>query len=97
LAVRVLVVLIHLCTDLTTRALAALFHTSQSTVDPIIHHLAPVLARPLRPAADNSNSGQPWIIDSHPDPGSRPLDQRGARTTGAVSTPRSSSALTAAR
>jgi hypothetical protein len=55
----VLVVLIHLGTDLTTRALAALCHTSQSTLDRIIHHLAPVLARALRPAADNRNSGQP--------------------------------------
>ena len=31
LPVRVLIVLIHLRTNLTTRALAALFHTSQST------------------------------------------------------------------
>jgi hypothetical protein len=57
----VLLVLIHLRTNLTTRALAALFHTSQSAVDRIIHHLVPVLARALRPAPDNSN--HPWIID----------------------------------
>jgi hypothetical protein len=41
----VLLVLIHLRTHLTTRALAAPFHTSHSTVDRIIHHLVPVLAR----------------------------------------------------
>ncbi|MDT5279450.1 MAG: hypothetical protein QOJ20_645 [Mycobacterium sp.] len=45
LTVRVLLVLIHLRTNLTTRALAALFGTSQSAVDPITHHLVPVLAR----------------------------------------------------
>jgi hypothetical protein len=57
----VLLVLIHLPTNLTTRALAAAFHTSQSTLDPTTHHLIPVLARALRPAPDNSN--HPWIID----------------------------------
>jgi Helix-turn-helix of DDE superfamily endonuclease len=46
-AVRVLLVLIHLRTNLTTRALAALFGTSQSTVDRVIHHLVPVLAGAL--------------------------------------------------
>lgn len=62
LPVRVLLVLIHLRTNLTTRALAALFHTSQSTVDRIIHHLVPVLAGVLRPSPDN-HSAHPWIID----------------------------------
>lgn len=61
LPVRVLLVLIHLRTNLTTRALAALFHTSQSTVDRIIHHLVPVLAKALRPAP--YTSAHPWIID----------------------------------
>jgi hypothetical protein len=61
LPVRVLLVLIHLRTNLTTRGLAALFHTSQSAVDRIVHHLVPVLARALRPAPDTSN--HPWIID----------------------------------
>jgi len=37
-------VLIHLRANLTTRALAALFNTSQSTVDRVLHHLVPVLA-----------------------------------------------------
>ncbi|MCV7234325.1 transposase family protein [Mycobacterium branderi] len=60
-AVRVLLVLIHLRTNLTTRALAALFGTSQSTVDRVIHHLVPVLAGALQPTADNSD--RPWIID----------------------------------
>jgi hypothetical protein len=60
LPVRVLPVLIHPRTNLTTRALAALFHTSQS-VDRIVHHLVPVLARALRPAPDTST--HPWIID----------------------------------
>jgi hypothetical protein len=62
LAVRVLLVLIHLRANLTTRALAALFHISQSAVDRIIHHLVPVLARALRPTLDTSN--HPWIIDA---------------------------------
>ena len=53
--------LIHLHTNLTTPALAALFGTSQSAVDQIIHNLVPLLARALRPAPDNSN--HPWIID----------------------------------
>ncbi|GAB4983991.1 hypothetical protein MAHJHV61_18240 [Mycobacterium avium subsp. hominissuis] len=61
LPVRVLLVLIHLRTNLTTRALAALFHTSQSTVDRVIHHLVPVLAQALQP---NPAAGTgPWIID----------------------------------
>jgi Helix-turn-helix of DDE superfamily endonuclease len=49
LPVRVLLVLIHLRTNLTTRALAALFHTSQSTLDRTIHHLVPVLADAFAP------------------------------------------------
>jgi Helix-turn-helix of DDE superfamily endonuclease/DDE superfamily endonuclease len=61
LPVRLLLVLIHLRTNLTTRALAALFATSQSAVDRIIHHLVPVLARALRPVPDTSD--YPWIID----------------------------------
>ena len=59
--VTVLLVLIHLRTNLTTRALAALFHTSQSTVDRTIHHMVPVLADALRPTQNNSS--HPWIID----------------------------------
>jgi Helix-turn-helix of DDE superfamily endonuclease len=61
LPVRVLPVLIHLRTNLTIRALAALFHTSQSAVDRVIHHLVPVLANALRP--DPRRHGAPWIID----------------------------------
>jgi Helix-turn-helix of DDE superfamily endonuclease/DDE superfamily endonuclease len=61
LPVRVLPVLTHLRTNLTTRALAALFHPSQSGVDRIIHHLVPVLAEVLPPAPDAST--HPWIID----------------------------------
>ena len=49
LPVRVLLVLIHLRTNLTTRAVATLFDTSQSAVDRIIHHLVPVLAAPCDP------------------------------------------------
>jgi hypothetical protein len=45
---------LHLRTNLTTRAQAALFHTSQSTVDRIPHHLVPVLAHALRPVPDNT-------------------------------------------
>jgi DDE superfamily endonuclease/Helix-turn-helix of DDE superfamily endonuclease len=62
LAVRVLLALIHLRTNPTSRTLAALFHTSQSAVDPILHHLVPVLAQPLRP--DPDATGGPWIIDA---------------------------------
>jgi len=61
LAARVLLVLVHLRTNLTTRALAALLNTSQSAVDRIIHHLVLVLARALRPGADGPD--EPWIID----------------------------------
>ena len=63
LPVRVLLVLIHLRTNLTTRALAALFRTSQSTVDRVIHHLVPVLADALRPDPDHHSDTHPWIID----------------------------------
>ena len=49
LAVRVPLVRNHRRTNLTTRALAALFATSQSTVDRIIDHLVPVLAHTLGP------------------------------------------------
>ena len=61
LAARVLQVLIHLRTNLTTRALAALFATSQSAVDRVIHHLVPVLAQALQPDPDD-HAGV-WIID----------------------------------
>jgi Helix-turn-helix of DDE superfamily endonuclease len=60
LPVRSLLVLTHMHTNLTTRALAALFATSQSSVDPIIGHLMPVLAAVLGPTADCSP--HPWII-----------------------------------
>jgi hypothetical protein len=49
LTARVLLVLIHLRTNLTTRALAVLFDTSQSAVDRIIHHLVPPIAQTLKP------------------------------------------------
>jgi hypothetical protein len=42
-------------------ALAALFDTSQSAVNRVLHHLVPMLARALRPIPSDSN--QPWIID----------------------------------
>ena len=66
LPVRLLLVLTHLPTNLTTRALAALLATSQSTLDPIIGHLVPVLANVLR--LDANGAGQPWIIDATPIP-----------------------------
>ena len=62
LPVRVLLLLIHLPTNLTTRALAALFNTSQSTVDRVIAHLVPVLANAIGPDIHDSGGG-PWIID----------------------------------
>ena len=55
LAARVLLVLIHLHTNLTTRALAAPFTTSQSTVDRILHHRVPALGQTLRPTPDSSH------------------------------------------
>ena len=61
LRVRVVLVLVHLRTNLTTRALAALFGISQSSVDRIVHHLVPVLADALRP--DTTTHSGPWIID----------------------------------
>jgi len=61
LPARVLPVLIHLRTNLTTRALGALFQTSQSTIDPVIHHLVPILAHALQPAPDDTT--YPRIID----------------------------------
>lgn len=66
LPIRLLLVLIHLRTNLTTRALAAQFNTSQSTIDRIIHHLIPVLADALRPTSacdDACDDDRPWIID----------------------------------
>jgi hypothetical protein len=66
LPVRLLLVLTHLPTNPTTRALAALLNTSQSTVDRITHHLVPVLANLLR--LDANGAGQPWIIDATPIP-----------------------------
>ena len=58
---RLLLVLVHLRTSLTTRALAALFNTSQSAVDRTLHHLVPVLASSLQP--DPGQHDGPWIID----------------------------------
>lgn len=62
LPIRLLLVLIHLRKNLTTRALAALFNTSQSTIDRIIHHLIPVLADAVRPTGVRDDD-RPWIID----------------------------------
>lgn len=62
LPVRLLLVLIHLRTNLTTRALAALFSTSQSTVDRVLHQLVPILAKTLEHDTTKAPDG-PWIID----------------------------------
>jgi hypothetical protein len=62
LPARVLLVLIHLRTNLTTGALAAMFGTSQSTIDRVLHHLVPVPAGALRPVP--ATSDHPWIIDA---------------------------------
>jgi hypothetical protein len=56
-----LLALTHLRTNLTTRGLAALFGTSQSTVDRVIHHLVPVLAQALQPVPTGHTGA--WIID----------------------------------
>jgi hypothetical protein len=55
----VLLVLIHMRTNLTTRALAALFDTSQSSVDRTIRYLVPVLAHSLTPRPDDHRGS--WI------------------------------------
>ena len=52
---------IHPRTNLTTRALAALFGTSQSVVDRVLHHLMPVLAHTPAPSPDDGQHR--WIID----------------------------------
>jgi hypothetical protein len=96
LAARMLLVLIHLHTHLTTRALAALSHTSQSTFDRIIHHL---VAGTGRCSATRTRRQQP-PVDHRRHPSSRCTIGRSppsARTTAAASTPRSSSAPTNAR
>jgi hypothetical protein len=89
LPVRLLLVLIHLRTNLTTRALAALFTTSQPTVDRIIHTLAPLLAAALRPTPDHSP--HPWIIDGTLIPVHDSRSPPSAKTTDAASTRSSSS------
>lgn len=61
LPVRVLLALIHLRSTLTTRAPAALFDTSQSTVDRVLHHLVSTLAHTLAPS--RAVSCGPRIID----------------------------------
>jgi Helix-turn-helix of DDE superfamily endonuclease/Transposase DDE domain len=64
LAVRVLLVLVHLRTNPTTRAPAVLFATSQSAADQIIGHLVPTLASALRPQPGAPAAhATPWIID----------------------------------
>jgi hypothetical protein len=73
LPVRILLVRIHPHTNLTTRAMAALFGTSQSTVDRVIHHLVPALAQALQPYP--ASGVGPWNR-RHPDPGARPIDHR---------------------
>ena len=63
LPARLLLVLIQLRTNLTTRALAALFRTSQSSVDRIIHDLTPRLARLLGPDGGAAVDTAVHIID----------------------------------
>ncbi|MHA7649646.1 transposase [Mycobacterium sp. ML4] len=63
LPIRLLLVLIHLRTNLTTRALAALFTTSHPTVDRVLHHLVPILANTLEHDTIKTPDG-PWIIDA---------------------------------
>jgi Helix-turn-helix of DDE superfamily endonuclease len=75
LAVRVLLVLVHLRTNLTTRALAVVFATSQSPTDQIIGHLVPTLAAALRPQP--AAHATPWIIDATHS-GGRPVHHRPA-------------------
>jgi hypothetical protein len=60
----VLPVLIHLRTNLTTRAPAALFATRQSVVDRVLHHLVPALAHTPAPSPDDGQHR--WIIDGTP-------------------------------
>jgi hypothetical protein len=50
-------VLIHPRTNLTTPALAALLHTSQSTLGSIINQLVPIQARAGQPNPDGNDRG----------------------------------------
>jgi DDE superfamily endonuclease/Helix-turn-helix of DDE superfamily endonuclease len=58
-----LLVLVHLRTNLTARALAVLLATSQSATDQIIAHLVPILATALRPQPA-AHGNTPWTIDA---------------------------------
>jgi len=62
LPVRILLVTVALRTNITTRAIAVLFTTSQSTADRIIRHLTPVIAKALRPEPSPRDEGM-WLID----------------------------------
>lgn len=87
LPVRVLLVLIHLRTNLTTRALAALFTTSQSTID--ADH-SPPGADAARRCAPHPRPRLCSPVDHrrNPDPGARPINHRDRpKTTAAASTP----------
>ena len=53
---------VALRTNITTRAVAVLFTTTQSTADRIIRHLTPVIAKTLRPTPGPDDEGM-WLID----------------------------------
>lgn len=58
---RVLLVVLALRTNLTERQLAHLFSTTDSTVDRVVHDLAPVLAALLGPAPVDRR--ELWVVD----------------------------------
>lgn len=58
---RVLLVALHLRTNLTERQLAHLFSTTDSTVDRVVHDLAPSLAALLGPAPTDRR--EMWVVD----------------------------------
>jgi hypothetical protein len=62
LPVQVLLFAVALRTNITTRALAVLFTTTQSTADRIIRHLTPVITKTLKPKPNCGDEGL-WLID----------------------------------
>jgi hypothetical protein len=59
---RVLLVAVALRTNITTRAVAVLFTTTQSTADRVIRHLTPIIGKQLRAAPESRDEGT-WLID----------------------------------
>lgn len=61
LPLRVLIVCVALRTNLTERALAAVFNTSQSSIDRTVRHLTPILAGLFQPPRPDRR--RTWVVD----------------------------------